>query len=280
MIHNFGDPSLDRIESLGVFADWRLPKDEDLLFVGETLRGAHSGWNRIILGIWPRNTVPGWKPRYKPETVRDRLEACRDVGLDPVVMAWAKRDELAIREMCEWLKAATYHDTPVLLDAEGAWHRGSRDFDAQEAAYVVTGQLKGTRWGVTGLGNLQHSVALLADQSHFVVPQCYSFWRPRKRQHWSHSRQTFPGPQQKYGIRSWGATGIVDAEIIMGLGCYWAARPAQGLTPALTATQVMRMSVAETVALGVKSVWWWSLKWLRKRNRRGEEVRRFFGLSE
>lgn len=272
---NGGDPSLDRIESLGVFADWRLPTDEQLRFVGDTMREAHSGWSRIILGIWPKNTVPGWKPRYRPETVRERLRACKGAGLDPVVMAWARRDERAITEMCEWLKEATYHGTPLLLDAEGKWHKGT-GIGEGAAADMVSELLTDEVWGVTGLGWMHSSVNQLWAHAQFIVPQCYSFWRPSSRTHWSHTRSTFPGHQQREGYNSW--FGWEKNDCIMGLGCYWGARPARGLTPALTATQTMRIATIETAALGVKSIWWWSLKWLMKKGKRGEEVRRFFGV--
>jgi hypothetical protein len=279
---NAGDPSLGRIGSLGVFADWRLPKDEDLRFVAETMRKGHGGWDRVILGIWPKNAPHGWVPRYEPEAIRERLRACKDAELDPVVMAWARRGDRAIREMCEWLKEATYHRTPLLLDAEGEWHRGDvAPGAAAAAAWLVLDLLKGETWGVTGLGQLHRTVFPLATLAHFVVPQCYSFWKPTGP-HWSHSADTFPGHQQAAGHESW-AEAVERAdntpEVIMGLGCYWAARPAQGLTPALTATQVMRAAVIETAALGIDSIWWWSLKWLRKRGKAGDEVRRFFGVG-
>lgn len=283
MIHmNSGDPSLDRIESLGIFADWKLPTDEQLRFVGDTMREAHGGFGTIVIGFWPKQAgKEGWIPPCTTMRARERLAACEDAGLEPVVMVWAVRAGSAIVKACRWAKdALCSRSGRILLDCEGDWHQGLiGDVGPETAAKIVEAELGGYIWGVTGLSRLHKTVAPLAARASFVVPQCYSFWKPGKARHWSHSRSTFPGPQQASGFGQW-RNAAPNAELIMGLGCYWGARPAQGLTPALTATQTMRMATIETAALGVKSAWWWSLKWLMAKNRRGEEARRFFGVRQ
>lgn len=278
---NGGDSSLDRIESLGVFADWKMPSDVDIDFVAHTLREAHGGFGTIVLGFWPKKAdKDGWVPPCSWKEARDKLVACLDVGLNPVVMVWAVRSKKAIEQACKWAREVQRGLGWILLDCESDWHRG-HDIDPDQAAFIVDKELGGYGyiWGVTGLGRLHKTVAPLASQASFVVPQCYSFWKSGSANHWSHSRSTFPGPQQASGFRRW-SEAAPNAEVIMGLGCYWGARPAQGLTPALTATHTMRIATIETAALGVRSIWWWSLKWLMKKDRRGEEVRRFFGVMQ
>jgi len=265
------DPSLAWLR-LGIFSDWVLPTDEDLRFVAEKLR-----MDDLILGFNVKEySGKGWKPKYPVRRVKERIRACRDAGLKPIVMTWAIRSEKAIVEMCEWIQSVIDSNTEILLDAEADWHRGN-GINAVDAAYLVTNKLRDRRVGVTGLGQLQDTVRPLASRASFCVPQAYSFWSPIGG-HWSQSPSTFPGPQQDQAFKTWSSAG--PAQIIMALGCYWGNRPASKMTPKLQVSQTMRFAAIETASLGVSTVWYWSLKWARAKTAAGREVREFFGVKE
>jgi hypothetical protein len=197
-----------------------------------------------------------------------------EAGLYPHLMIWAKRKEPFLDSALDWLlemcsRAPELHS--VLLDCEGHWHRGT--LDKEEAANMVGNRLADIKVGVTGLTKLHPTVLPVAECADYVVPQAYSFWKPGGA-HWSHSRSTFPQTMQATAELSWS---LENADLIMGLGCYWAGRPVQGLTPKLEPIQTMRASAIETVALGVDTAWYWSLKWARAKSAHGRQVRQFFG---
>lgn len=266
------DPSLLQFHRLGVFADWRLPTDEDLAFVSEDL-----GFNEIVIGLWPRDQAKAWEPKYSMAQVNERVRACRDATLMPTVMVWLVRTPRFIESTCDWLLALDDKDIPLLLDAEEAYYR-SAAYSSIAAAHDVKMRLVARHWGVTSIPRPPDTVEALIRQAKFTVPQCYSFWKPGGRPHWSHNRATFPGPEQALGATVWRALNPT-ADLIMGLGCYWAERPADRYTPKLTASQIMRFSCIETLAQNIHASWWWSLKWLQLKDERGDEVRRFFGVG-
>lgn len=262
------DPSLALFQSLGVFADWRLPTDEEIRFAAEELE-----FQVIILGI-AKAKGRGWHPRLKTPAIVERFGACREAGLEPFVMPWLVRRVDAVEAVCDWLLDHFADGDASIFDAEEDVYRGSMAPLAM--AETIADSLDGRLWGVTGIGNLHRSVAPLARLSGIVCPQCYPFWRPTKDKHWSHSRATFPGPQQDQGFERWSEVNP-EARFAMGLGCYWGKRPASGMTPALSASHTMRFAAVETAALGVYESWYWSLKWLMESGVRGDEVRGFFG---
>lgn len=265
------DPSLLQFSRLGVFADWRLPTDEQLAFVSQEL-----GFNEIILGLWPVEGGHGWKARYTLAEVDERVRACRDATLMPVIMVWLVRSPEFIESTCNWLLTLEDGNLPIVLDAEEAYYRSSK-LTCVAAAQEIRARLADRYWGVTSITKPPDTVDQLIRYAKFVVPQCYSFWKPGRGNHWSHSRSTFPGPAQALGATVYRAMNP-QAEMIMGLGCYWAERPAHSLTPMLTASQVMRIACTETMAQGITTAWWWSLKWLMEDGERGDEVRNFFGV--
>jgi len=265
------DVSLLSFERLGVFADWKLPTDEELRFVAEDLK-----FNDIIIGV-TRKKNTAWEPTYSANRIEERVAACRDAGLEPVVMPWAVRNGASIRDMCAVMRTVTNPTVAILLDAEENWYR-SHGVNPEDAADLVDDYLKDRTWGCSSIGKAPSAVHPLARRAKFNVPQCYSFWKPTKDAHWSHKRSTFPGPQQDVGFKTWHDLNP-DADLIMGNGCYWAARPASGQTPALGARHVMRFAFIETLALGVTSSWIWSLKWMLEKGARGDEVRAFFGVT-
>lgn len=266
------DPSLLQFHRLGVFADWRLPTDEDLLFISEEL-----GFNEVVLGFWPAHGAKGWTVPYTLPQVDERVRACRDATLLPIVMVWAVRDPRYIEGTCDWLLTLEDSNVPLLLDAEEAYYR-STALSSVAASDRIRARLADRYWGVTSIPRPPDTVHRLMRHARFLVPQCYSFWKPMANGHWSHSRLSFPGPMQATGAQVYRKLNP-KAELIMGLGCYWAKRPATGMTPALTATQIMRFSCIETLAQGVVASWWWSLKWLMEKGQRGDEVRNFFGVG-
>lgn len=266
------DPALLQFHRLGVFADWRLPTDEDLRFVAEEL-----GFNEIVLGLWPKDGAAYWEPSYSVAQVDERVRACRDATLLPVVMVWLVRTPAFIRTTCDWLLAMEDSNLPLLLDAEEAWYRSSQ-YSSTAATHDIKTRLVDRYWGVTSIPRPPDTVEQLIQAAKFTVPQCYSFWKPGPKVHWSHSRATFPGPEQTLGATVY-RTLNPKAELVMALGCYWADRPADRYTPRLSADQIMRFSCIETLAQGVTTSWWWSLKWMREQGERGENVRRFFGAN-
>lgn len=266
------DHSLLQFHRLGVFADWRLPTDEDLRFVTEQL-----GFNEVILGLWPKDGAAYWEPRYTLAQVDERVRACRDATLMPVVMVWLVRTPAFIRTTCDWLLSLEDSNLPLLLDAEEAYYKSSQ-YTSTAAAHDIKTRLIDRYWGVTSIPRPPDTVDQLIRAAKFTVPQCYSYWKPGPKEHWSHSRATFPGPEQSLGASVYRALNP-RAEMIMGLGCYWANRPADRYTPELTASQIMRFSCIETLAQGITTSWWWSLKWLREKGERGDKVRNFFGAA-
>jgi len=268
------DVSLFPFRRLGVFADWKLPSDQELEFVSQELR-----FNDIVLGI-ARQDAPGWKPRYHVNRIEKAIERCRQAHLEPVLMVWADKNQSRILSMLDFCLDVTGPETAILLDAEENWYKGN--LSNKEAARIVAEKLQGRTWGVTGIGNIHSTVVPLAELSHFTVPQCYSFWKPGGNaggRHWSHSKLTFPGPQQELGVRKWKKVSP-QAGMAMGLGCYWAERPSIGLTPRLSVQQTMRFSAIETLAQGVDSAWYWSLKWILAKTPEGDKVREFFGVQK
>ena len=263
------DCSLERL-SLGVFADWSPPSPEAIGFAADS-----AGMKDIVLGVYSKHPTK-FKPRgWSMAKLQEIVEACAETGLVPHLMIWAVRDKNRLPASLDWCRAAMEKIPQlrsVLLDCEGQWHKG-KGIGPNAAAHMTAEKLKGYRWGVTGLTKLHRTVRPVAMAASYVLPQCYSFWKPGGK-HWSHSRSSFPMTIQATGVESWKEA---ESEIIMGLGCYWANRPASGLTPALSASQTMSACAIETVALEVYSAWYWSLKWMRARSAHGREVRQFFG---
>jgi hypothetical protein len=270
------DDTTGSYDGLGVFADWKPPTDREIQFVRQDLN-----FTDLILGIWPRDRKDrtGWEPPriWTPERVCDRAAAVAAAGLTPTIMIWLGRYPEQIRAGVNWLaELGAETRAQVLLDLEGDWHRG-KGIAPDKAAALVARLMKaaGVRWGVTGLAGLHSSLAPIARRADFVVPQAYSIWKPGGA-HWSHSRSTFPGTQQAASVRSWSA---VKKPIVMGLSCYWGARPKAAGVPALTQPQTMRIAAAETVALGIREAWFWSLKWITGKSQSCKLARAFFGAK-
>ena len=261
--------------SLGVFADFSPPSPAALQWAIGTL-----AVEDIVFGAW--SSAPNGRPfrprGWKLGQLSRAVDTCVAAGVRPHLMIWAKRHIDALPFALDWLDlalAAVPGLSSVLLDCEGHWHKG-HGLTADSAADLVDRRLAGVQWGVTGLTKVHRTVRPLAERATYVVPQCYSFWRPGSK-HWSHSRETAPQYQQAVGVDSWSR---VNDRVVMALGCYWAARPAYGsIVAPLTATQTLRACAAETSALGVEKAWYWSLKWLRAKTKAGDEVRDFFGVT-
>lgn len=259
---------------LGVFADFSPPTDE-------ALRWACNSWGAsdIVFGFWSDDETR-FRPRgWSRNSIVRVVDACAARSVRSHFMVWAARNAVVLPSMLDWLEDAVAlcpGVNSVLLDCEGHWHSG-KGLLVDDAVRLVVERFKGRRWGVSGLTRLHRTVRPLAELASYVVPQCYSFWHPADGDHWSHSESTTPQYQQVVGVDSWAKA---NREIIMALACYWGGRPAvAGKTAGLTASQTMRSCAAETSALGIDRVWYWSLKWLRERSPRGEEVREFFGCK-
>lgn len=263
------DPSLDRIQSLGVFADWKLPTDEEIRFVAEKAR-----FQTIIIGV-KKAEGGGWKPKLETGSIVERVRACQQAGLETFVMPWLVRNVHAVESVCEWLLDNFSIVDPSIFDAEEGAYTGSMAPEAM--AEMIADMLDGRMWGVTSIGKFPPTLAALIRLARILCPMGYSFWKPGSAAHWSHSRSTFPGPQQDEAFDEWNEVND-SARFAMGLGCYWDDRPAQGLTPALT-HHTMRFAAIETAALGIVEAWYWSLKWMLREGEQGEEVRTFFGIA-
>lgn len=263
------DPSLDRFEGLGIFADWKPPSDADLKFAANDL-----ALNDIVLGVWPKDGAI-FRPKGWPAgRIREVAEKCQKLGIRAHLMIWAKRRQAFLDSSLDWLREQCRDASElysVLLDCEGSWHRSG--MPAKSAAAMVGDRLDGVIWGVTGLTALHTTVAPIARLASYVVPQAYSFWKPGEN-HWSHSRSTYPQVMQATAHKSWST---VPGELIMGLGCYWQERPAFDKQPKLSELQTMRACAIESTALEVERAWYWSLKWARGRNASGRAARQFFG---
>ena len=264
------DPSLDRIGSIGVFADWKLPSDEEIRFIAE-----EAEFQTVIIGI-AKSDHNGWSPKIQSQRIVERAIACRDAGLETIIMPWLVRRHDAIEGVCDWICNYFTASDPIVFDAEEGCYSGSVTPEAM--ADRIADRLVGRVWGVTGIGNLHGDLRPLVERARLICPQCYPFWKPGSAYHWSHSRATFPGPQQDVGALIWREF-APDARLAMGLGCYWGSRPGQGTTPYLSAPHTMRFAAVETAALGINEAWYWSLKWLIAGTDAGLKVRRFFGIS-
>jgi hypothetical protein len=278
------DPSLERFDRLGAFADWKPPKEDEIAFAARDLN-----FNDLILGIWPRDrkSRTGWEPAriWTRDRVRSSCDAIRQYDMTPTIMIWLGRFEGQIQAGIDWLqRLALETGCDVLLDLEGDWHRG-RGISPDDAARMIDRGLRplrraGLRWGVTGLATLHRTVAPVAARAVYVLPQAYSIWKPGGA-HWSHSLSTFPGTQQAAALKSWEAAA---RPIVMGLSCYWGGRPRAAGVPALTQPQTMRIAHAETAALFKDrpeplAAWYWSLKWITGRSAGCKLARAFFGAK-
>jgi hypothetical protein len=265
------DPSLALFEKLGVFADWKLPSDEEIRFVSEGL-----GFQIIVIGVGT-NGIDGWNPTYKAEKIIERVEACSQAGLETIVMPWAIRKEDSINQMCDWLLEHFKTSTPILFDAEEPWYRGT--INQHKAAEIIAEALSDRIWGVTSVPKMSLSVEPLAKLASILIPFGYAVWNPESKSHWSHSKSSFPGVLQDVAAINWKPKNP-EARFIMGLANYWGARPATGKTPALSASHTMRFSCIETIALGIYEACFWALKWFLEDSDRGKEVRSFFGFID
>lgn len=275
------DPSLYGLR-LGVFADWAPPSREHI----ET--AASLGFKDMVFGVVSTSGTR-FEPskRWSVEKAQEVAEQCQAWGILPHVMFWAARHPQFLDGALDWCVKLML-DKPyfgsVLLDCEGSWHRTkARGFTPELAAEQVSKALLGLNWGVTGLPALHKTVRPLAREAHYVVPQCYSFWKPTTKKHWSHTHRTYPQFMQREGEASWSVLCKEQPgpEMVMGLACYWARRPAYvPLQPALTAAQTMRACAVESHALHVRTAWYWSLKWIVAPGGNAVEVRRFFGSDE
>ncbi len=261
--------------SLGVFADFRIPKPEDFELI------KRCGFSEVIIAMAPRNwETDRWNPKFSKDSYHLAFERAYDADLTPHLMIWAHRTrrflEAALPDVRDLVGTADYQAESLLLDCEGDWHRSRDNTSSVDAAVMVSNRLGSARWGVTGLSTLRSALKPLVLHASYVVPQPYSIWKPGSGRHWSHGRATFPGVQQVTSYNSWHREG--GPEFIMGLANYWGARPKSSSHPAITNLQAIRWSMSETLALGITRAWFWSLKWMKGRNR--VVLRRFFGSDE
>ena len=268
--------TLDCVEEWGIFCDWRLPSQKDIDFI------RFAGFNDVVLGIGNKFSSGVWVPTYPKGRIIDVAKRLIDNGSRVHLMPWAIRSEHWLKHAVPWF-AKTAEEAgclSVLFDAEKDWHNGT--ISAAKAAKFITdcmSDLPDIGFGVTGLSNLHSSVFPLAVMADYVVPQAYSIWRPAVKNHWSHSKSTFPGVQQSTAYKSWCSTGRTEG-FVMGLANYWGTRPVQVGCPALTQTQTLMIACAETERLGCLSAWFWSLKWLLKKSKTADDMRRLFGIHD
>jgi hypothetical protein len=271
--------ALDCIEEWGIFCDWKLPSKFDIDFI------RFVGFNDAVLGVGNKNWNPKtgvWAPTYSRDAIVKVASALVDCGVRVHLMPWAIRSKYWLDVAVPWFAetAEAAGCLSVLFDVEKDWHTGS--ISASKAAKFIADfmdGIPGVALGVTGLSYLHSSVFLLAAIADYVVPQAYSIWRPVVKNHWSHSSSTFPAVQQAAAYKSWSSIGRTDG-IVMGLANYWGARPAQTGCPALKQAQTLMIACAETERLGCLSAWFWSLKWLLRRTRIADEMRRLFGVYD
>lgn len=270
------DPILGLFTRLGVFTNWSLPSDEALRFARE-----QCSFEDLIIGVPARDRSSSrWNPAFELARLEERLAAAHQAGLQPWVMPWAIREADWLEPAVQWLADLARRCLAYpCLDCEPdrhvpAWHVGR--LAPELAAETCVDTWAGHPWAVTGLDVLHWSLRPLAAAAPVSVPQAYSIWKP-VGEHWSHSAHTTPGYQQAAAIESWCRTGGVPLErIIMGLGCYWGARPSLGLAvPAMPAQRSYRIAAAEAIALGVPRAWYWVLEQLRGQD--DGPARAFFG---
>jgi hypothetical protein len=185
-------------------------------------------------------------------------------------MGWYSRNESFMKRAAPDLidLAEATQCRTMLGDAEKYWHEGNMPVD--EAA-DLTKELfanKPCPFGITGLAKLQRSLVKLIDVVDYRMPQAYPIWKPGKEKHWSHSKATEPVTIQETAWNTWN---MADNESVIGLGCYWAMRPARYGWAKMGQLDSMYRALHTSLALGSKAVAYWSLKhlhgnkWARQR---------------
>jgi hypothetical protein len=233
---------------LWVFADFKPLNDNDLKLL-ESLNVTD-----VVLGL--ADSKPSqFKPKFTDEKLRSNVKELRNLNIDPHFMIWIKRHQKFINESCKYLLGIEDEFKPrsILLDAESHWHEGS--IASNTASKLIEDNLTPImcKLGVTGLAVLKPSVKSLLRICDYGLPQAYSIWKPNDSDHWSHSKTTEPGRLQRTALSTWG---VEDKPIVMGLACYWTARPNLGQI------ESMRIALDTTITLGNNEVAYWSLKHL------------------
>ena len=254
------------MERKWIFADWKLPNDNDLALIEE------MGFTDVVLGMGVVKDS-AFQPQYAASRIVAGAEALKKRGVRVHVMSWVSRQRTFIKAMCRWLIEICEQTeaASALLDAEGYWHKG-KGITPEDAAALVKSSLEGLSCalGVTGLSRLHKTVRPLLDVCDYGLGQAYSIWKPNESEHWSHDLSTEPGKQQ---LSSWASWGAADKPLVMGLSNYWAARPARFGLPKMSAEASLKKALEGAIQVGATEVAYWSLKWLGANTAAGEVAR-------
>lgn len=227
-----------------LFADWFPPTGKMI----ETFASCNIG--DVILGV--STSRQGFKLNYTEKAWVDAAKEIKNQGMGVHYMAWSVPHPVAMREILEGMNRLSNKCKAVALwhNAESTWHNGS--VSGVQAAINEIVEFKSEHKGrplmaVVGLDRLHHKVALLGDVCDWVCPEAYSFWNPEEG-HWSQTPWTFPGVQQRRAYDTW-IKKFPHKGLVMGMACYYEARPASGVFPGCTAAQSRRWAMSEVVAI-------------------------------
>lgn len=203
----------------------------------------------------------------QPQDVERDVATIVGSGLVPHIMYWVFRDNAFIDSMVDHVNKSTRNVKveSILLNCEKDYHDGS--FESQKCAKYIRAKLSNYRIGVVGLPSLHKTVKDLLAVCDYGMPEAYSIWFPQTESHWSHSKATFPGTMQDAAYLEWN-----HRPLVMGLACYFGARPASTAHPDMSKELTMSMSINETIRLGVDNMAFWSMPHIVRNTQLSNEI--------
>jgi hypothetical protein len=238
-----------------IFADFKLPDPKEI----ELLTTLNI--TDVVLGIESEHR--SWRLKYSEDQIVETVNKLHNRGLQTHLMCWISRDQEDIIKTAEGMLHLAENSgcKTMLLDAERHWHKGP--MLPNRAAALIADKFAGRtcKLGVTGLANINPTIVDLLKVCDYGLPQAYSIWKPEAQDHWSRSISTEPGCLQ---IVSWDRWMMYGKPLVMGLSCYWAARPPRYKMPAINQIDSMNRCLGTSKVLGAGSVAYWSLKHLHK----------------
>lgn len=228
---------------VAIFSDWAVPTPRALD------RYASCGVRDVILGV--SNSNRAFILNYNQKAWAD---ACREsirLGMLPHIMVWGvPRPDVLEEGVTQGLRiwsASGADDRLVFwVNAEKTWHGGTLS-NVGKCADVLVERSNEVMPAVVGLDTLNKKVEVLAKACTIVCPEAYSFWNPEPG-HWSQCGHTFPGVMQRSAYASWSKV-LQERTLVMGMACYYEARPASGHFPGCSAAQSRRWAISEVCAI-------------------------------
>jgi len=247
-----------------VFLDWvrireRTRRDAAWLDIAlSTLQ--RCGVTGVVFGIASKykRTTPVWKSSWTDTEIERAVGAVRQYGMSAHLMFWAHRHGNYLTTACADMRRLVIcaGADGVVLDCESEWHRGN--YDATNAAQLVSDILWDTPWAVAGLGICQPSVKPIARLSPLSVPMALSIRHPSNPRHFSridrNKRFLKPPELQARCHESWTRAGAQNIEL--ELATYWLKR--EDMRP----ESVFDAQLKGATEAGCSRVWLWSGKWL------------------